>query len=224
MKVAVLTANLGSFDTGIPSKEQILPRDVEAIRYWEFTDTDFPPIEGLSPRLQYRIPKMFGFEMIPDYMYKPDIIVWHDASMSFQREDSIAWLLEQLGDGDAAFFEHPWRSSIEEEVNHIEQKLQEGNKYITSRYKNGLHKEMYELIKKDYTYRDNWLFASTAFIYRNTPNIKRFMKDWFFYQARYYTCDQVHLPYVMYKNSLDINVINENVFKCPYISLVSKHS
>lgn len=225
MNIAILTANLGGFDKTVPSVAQNPQRDIGDLFQYEFNDENFKPIEGLTPRLQYRIPKMFGYEMLPPEtdLEKADIFIWLDASMSLQRTDSVSWLLEQLGDADIAFFEHPWRTSIAEEVDHIEQKLQEGNKYITSRYANGLHKEMHEVVKKDRSYRDNWLFASTAFIYRNTPNVKRMMKEWWFYQSRYYTCDQVSLPYAIYKTSLDINVINENIFKNDYISLVSKH-
>lgn len=214
MKIAVLTANLGSFDNLIGMMNQNIDAD-----YHVFTDTNFPPITGLTPRLQYRIPKLFGWEMVPDY----DIYIWLDGSMSLQYKDSVQWLLEQLGDADMAVFAHPWRWTIEEEVNHIEEKLKEGNKYITSRYQNGLHKEMFEIIKEDKSYLDNMLFASNVFVYRNNEKVQEMMKSWWYYQSRYFTCDQVAMPYVIDKSELDINIIADNVFKTPYVSLVSKH-
>ena len=122
MKVAILSANLGNFDTPIDPVKQDLPEGVE-IAFHRFTDEDFPPITGLTPRFQYRIPKMFGWQMFPGY----DIYIWLDASMSLQRSDSVKWLLDQLGEADVAFFKHPWRKTIKEEVNHIEEYLKKGN-------------------------------------------------------------------------------------------------
>lgn len=219
MKLLVLTANLGDFDKTLLPVPQVDLKGVD-LSFQDVTDKQFPPITGLSPRLQYRIPKLFGWQMFPGY----DTYLWYDGSMSLQHTKSIEWFIEQLGDADAAFFKHPWRNSIYEEVQHIEEKLRERNDYIVSRYENGLHKEMLDQIyQEDKSYRDHWLFASNVFIYRNTANVRRTLADWWYYQSRYYTCDQVHLPYVLYKNSLDINIINENVFKSQYVSLVSKH-
>jgi len=219
MKIAVLTANLGEFDTPIDPIAQKFPDGVESMMFHRWTDDDFPPIIGLTPRLQYRIPKMFGWEMFPDY----DIYIWLDGSMSLPRTDSCQWFLDKLGDADIACFKHPWRKNIEEEVNHIEEYLQKGNDYITSRYKNGLHKEQFAEIKKDTEYKDDRLYASTSFIYRNNTQMRKTMRLWWFYQSRYFTCDQVVLPYVLDKERVKVNMIEDNLFKSEYISLVSHH-
>lgn len=221
MKIAILTANLGNFDKPIEPIAQLdldWPEEIE-LAFHCFTDKDFPPITGLSPRLQYRIPKLFGWEMYPGY----DIYIWLDGSMSLQDPHSIIWLLEKLGNAEAAFFKHPWRDTIQEEVDHIEEKLVERNKYIVSRYDNGLHKEQLELIKKDKEYVDDTLYASTAFIYRNTPQVQDMLNRWWHYQSRYYTCDQVVLPWVVDTSGIVVNEIEEDIFNNPYISLVSKH-
>lgn len=224
MKVLILTANLGDFDKSIVPVKQNRSAEIDFIDFFEFNFGNFPPITGLTPRLQYRIPKMFGWQMEKAILIRPDVVIWHDSSMSLQHPDSTKWLVEQLGDADIAVFKHPWRSSIREEVDHIDKKLIEGNKYITSRYKNGLHKEMLkEIYEEDKNYRDDWLFASNVFIYKNNPMVIKMMIEWWFYQSRYFTCDQVHLPYVLNKSGLDVNVINENVFKSEYITLTSKH-
>jgi len=130
MKILILTANLGDFDKVIES----VPQKINGIdpSFHTVTDKEFPQITGLSSRLQYRIPKMFAWQMYPGY----DMYLWYDASMSFQNQDSVRWFIEQLGSAEIAFFKHPWRATIKEEVDHIEEKLQEGNQYITSRYKN----------------------------------------------------------------------------------------
>jgi hypothetical protein len=219
MRVAVLSANLSEFDVPIEHVKQNIPDDVEEIAYHRFTDKNFPPIIGLTPRLQYRIPKLYGWDMFPGY----DVYIWYDASMSLRHPDSVKWLLEKLGDKDMAFFKHPWRHSIEEEVNHIEAYLQKGNEYIMSRYKNGLHKEQLEMIKEDEDYIDDHLFASTVFVYRQNEVAVETLKQWWYYQSRYFTCDQVALPYVAYAVGAEVSTIEDNLFKSPYVSLVSKH-
>src|ERR1017187_5265848 len=160
--VAVLTAVLGGFYTPVDPVPQVtrIPYD-----FHRFTDEDFPPITGLTPRFQYRIPKMFGWQMFPSF----DYYIWIDGSVSLVREDSVNWFLDQLGDADMALFKHPWRKTIKEEVDFLEERLTrpQGDKYLTPRYKNGLHKEQYADMLLDEDYIDDKLFASTAFIYRD---------------------------------------------------------
>lgn len=219
MNIAVLTANLGSFDNTVMSEIQGLIDGVETIHFYEFNDSNFPPVAGLSPRLQYRIPKLFGWEMFPDY----DIYVWLDGSMNLSRPDSVKWLLDQLGAADCAFFKHPWRNTIEEEVDHIEEYLEKKNEYIVSRYENGFHQEMYKETLKHPEFKDESLFASNVFIYRNNPITRQMLREWWFWQSRYYTCDQVCLPFVLAGSGCVYKKIEEDVFKCPYVGLVSKH-
>lgn len=216
MRVAILTANLNSFDKDVNFVKQDLPEGVDEIVFHNWTDSNFPPITGLTPRFQYRIPKMFGWQMKPGF----DVYIWLDGSMSLQRPDSVKWFIEQLGNNDMLLFHHPWRRNIKEEVEHIEEK--KDGRYLKSRYENGLHKECYEEIMKDNKFVDNKLFASTMFVYKDSLRIQNLMKDWFFWQARYFSCDQIPLPYVLWKNDIRVKTINENVFKHKYL-LFNKH-
>ena len=216
MKIAILTANLGNFDKDV--KDPVEQNTTHKIFFHRFTDEDFPSITGLTPRFQYRIPKMFGWEMSPGF----DIYIWLDGGMSLQHPDSIAWLLGQLGASDAAFFKHPDRNTIKEEVDHIEDHLQKGKPYITSRYKNGLHKKFYEEIHLR-GYRDNVLYASTAFIYRNCDRSHGLLNVWWNLQSRYYTCDQVQLPVAIATSEAIVKRIDVDIFNNPYVSLVTHH-
>ncbi len=217
MKLCILSANLGNFDKPIKPVEQELPNGIDLIEYHCFTDADFPPITGLTPRLQYRIPKLFGWQMKPGF----DYYLWLDGSMSLTRPDCVRWFMDQLADGDIALFKHPWRHTIEQEVDHIEEYLLKGDRYITSRYKNGLHKEQLADIKLNKDFTDNTLYASTTFIYRDSAHIRDVMRLWWLHQSRYYTCDQVVLPYVV--RDSDVRILSGNLFKHDYIELVSKH-
>ncbi len=224
MKIGILSANLGNFDEDVESVKQNLPEGMEVV-FYKWTDKNFSLITGLTPRFQYRIPKLFGWQMFPEQelFEEIDIFIWLDGSMSLQNSDSVKWFVEQLGYvNDMLLFKHPKRSTIKSEVEHIEEKLQKGSKYLTSRYANGLHSECYEEIMKDKGFQDNQLFASTAFVYKNTEKVQGMLKDWFFWQARYWSCDQIPLPYVLWKNKIKVKTIEEDVFKSKYLSF-KKH-
>lgn len=211
-KVAVLTCILGGFDKPIDPVKQ----DTE-ITFKRWTDEDFPPITGLTPRFQYRIPKYFGWQMLSGH----DVYIWLDGAVSLLHHDSVRWLLDELGDADIAVFKHPYRKTIQEESDHIEDHLQKGKPYITSRYKNGLHKEQLADIQLDKDYIDDHLYASTAFIYRDSEAMRDRLKLIWLHQSRYWTCDQLAFTYGL--KDLAVNVIDQNPFKSKWVGLVSRH-
>ena len=217
MKLSILSANLNSFDKVVKPVDQALPEGIDQVDYHCFTDSDFPPITGLTPRLQYRIPKCFGWQMHPGF----DYYIWMDGAMTFTKEDSAKWFIEQLGNADFAVFKHPYRKTIKEESDHIEEHLQAGKPYITSRYKNGLHKEQLADIQLDSEYIDDHLYASTAFIYKDSEEVRDAMRLWWLHQSRYYTCDQLAFTYSL--RNLAVKVIDKNPFKCEYLEHISKH-
>lgn len=219
MKIAILSANLGNFDIPVDPVAQFFPEGVEQVVFHRFTDEDFPPIAGLTPRMQYRLPKLFGWQMFPGF----DIYLWLDGVFSLTRTDALQWFVQNLGEADAAFFKHPQRNTIQEEVDHIEQKLKEGSKYMVPRYKNGLHKEQMEEISKDPNYVDDTLYTSTAFIYKNNVNTQIALKWWQYYQSRYFTCDQVALPYALFKEKIKVNILPGDQYHSDYLTEVSKH-
>lgn len=220
MRICILTAILGGFDFPVDPVKQELPEGI-TVDFHRFTDEDFKPITGLTPRFQYRIPKMFGWQMFQgDY----DYYFWLDGSVSLRRSDCIRWYLEQIGDNDIAFFKHPDRKTIKQETEHIEKKLKEGNKYIEKRYGNGLHKEQYAECMADPEFKDEHLYASTAFFYKNTKEVREMMKDWFYNTARFWTVDQIALSYALFKSGIKVKKIDEHLFKTGYLSLVSNHN
>jgi hypothetical protein len=219
MRVAILTAILGNFDTPVDPVPQRLPAGVTEIAFHRYTDENFPPITGLMPPLQGRLAKVFGWQMFPGY----DVYIWLDGACSFAREDCVEWFLQQLGDHDMVLFRHPTRTTIQQEVEHIEQKLQINHPYIVPRYKNNLHREQLTECLSDAAFTDNVLYASTLFVYRNTPKVQAAFKSWWYYETRYYACDQIALPYVLWKHDIDVHRLDMNHYKSGYVSLVSHH-
>lgn len=218
MKVAILQANLGNFDKPIDPVTQDGIEGVE-ITFHRWTDDNFPPVTGLTPRLQYRIPKTHGWEMFPGY----DYYIWLDGSVSLQRRDCVKYYLDQIGKGDICLFPHPNRSSVKEEVEHIEDHLKRNKPYITERYAGGRHREWLDR-QQATKYKDEVLYASTAFIYRNVPWVQDALRDWWYTGSLYFTCDQVQLPYILWDRKLDVRTFDEPIFKSGYISLVSHHN
>lgn len=222
MKVAILSAVLGNFDTLVDPVEQQVPdiagEKVEVF-FHRFTDEDFPPIADLPPRFQYRIPKMFGFDMFPGH----DIYIWLDGTFSFDRPDAVEYFLRQLWDKDMVVFKHPWRNTAQEETDHIEEHLLKEKPYITARYKNGFHKEQMAEILKTPSYVDDELFTSTAFVYRNTSRVRAAFIEWWLQTSRFFTVDQIAMPYVLRKHGLQVTVIPDNQYKFKYLKIASEH-
>lgn len=225
MKVAILSANLNNFDTPVPPVDQELPDGIDQIDYHCFTDSDFPPITGLSPRFQYRIPKLFSWQMFPGY----DYYLWMDGEWTLKRPDSIKWYLQQLGNADMGFYGHPNRSTIAAEVKHIDDYLhrraggKKGQDYLLARYKNGLHQEQYADILLDNDFVDETLYASTVFLYRDSEEVRDALRLWWLHQSRYFTCDQVALPYVLWKSNIVVKRFGEQIYKTGHMSKVGHH-
>ena len=219
MKIAVLSANLGNFDTTFPNVEQKLPPDVE-VTYHTWTDKDFKPIAGYTPRFQYRIPKMFGWEMMPGF----DYYLWMDGAMYMTNPNTISDFLSFINNNEFLIFKHPHRKTVESEVKYIEYKLMYRNMYMSRRYQNGLHRENLTMMQQDKGWIDHRLYASTVFMYRNIPRIHDMMKTWWFLQSRYWSCDQIPLPYALWKHEVSVYPIDMNVFSNKYMSVSKKHA
>lgn len=214
MKVALFSANLGSFDKPVEHAKQELPEGVELTSH-RFSDKDIPPrFNAMTPRLQARIVKMFGWQMLPGH----DYYIWVDSSCALAQPDSLKWFLEQCKDVDIAVFKHPHRSTVQEEADYLKERLvleREGKKqkYILPRYENELIDE--QLAEVD---PEAQLFASTAFIYKDSPVVRKAMKEWFYHTSRYHIIDQLGLPQAI--KNLKVRVIPENYLKVPYLQYV----
>ena len=214
MKVAVITANLGGFDPTVPYENQTIKYN-----FYRFTDENFPPrFNSMTPRLQARIVKMFGWQMIPPH----DYYIWVDASCVLSDTNSIKWFLDQCKDVDMAVFKHPDRNSIQEEADYLKERLRRGDPYIVNRYKNELIDEQLEIIKSDKRFKDQNLYASTAFVYKNNTRTQNVMFHWWHHTSRYHSIDQLALPYVLQTQECKFQAIPESYLKIPYLEHVRK--
>ena len=214
MKLAIISANLGGFDKPVPHAKQSIDCDFHL-----FTDENFPPrFNSMTPRLQARIPKMTSWQMLPDY----DYYIWVDSSCRLSREDSVKWLLEQLGDADAVFFRHNKRKTVQEEADYLKERLQlekagKKKKYILPRYEGERLDDQMAVIDPEGT-----LYASSIFAYKNDRPARDLLTIWWLHASLYHSIDQLSLDTAIKNSGADVNVIDEDYLKCKYIEAVRK--
>lgn len=208
MKIAVITANLGDFERKIVENvPQTVPHD-----FFRVTDDEFPPrFASMSPRLQARIVKMFGWQMFPGY----DLYIWHDGSVYLSHPQSIEWLVRQIDQYQIAVLKHPTRSTVQEEADYLKHRLSINCPYITPRYENELIDEQLMEVNPE-----DPLYASTVFVYK--PFATPILKEWWYHTSRYHSIDQLSLPYVLKTSGMSYKVMDENYLKSPYIKYARK--
>ena len=208
MKLLIYTANLGNFDKVQRHVEQELPEGINSIEYWRCTDDDYPPrINAMTPRLQARIVKMFGWQFKPDF----DYYLWVDSSHRLHKPDLAKFFVDKLWNSDVAVFEHPDRKTIQDEANYLYERLQleamgKKKQYIIPRYENedidGILREVDPSAP---------LYATTAYIYRNTPEVQKALKEWWYTTSRFHSIDQ--LGFTDAFKDLRIATIREKYFE-----------
>lgn len=211
MKIAVLSSNLGDIDTPVQHVNQTVRADYPA-----FTDENFPPrFNAMTPRLQAKIPKMFGWQLKPDY----DVYMWLDGNLRLAHQESIQYFLDALEDHDIVVLKHPTHDTIHWEYRYTWRGLhsEAPSNYLTARYTNELLDEQYEVIKNDPDYVDDLMVNGGVFMYRNTPGVQAMFKEWWYNVSRYVVNDQISFPYVLKKSGLRVNVLPDVFNDCMWL-------
>ena len=209
MKIAIFSASLGNMDQVEAHVPQSIPYD-----YFLYTDENMPPrFNSMTPRLQAKIPKFFPWQLHPGY----DYYMWIDGNLTMTNPDSLKWFLEQCQDSDIVVLNHPRRNTVKLEADFIAGRLKRGCSYITPRYENELLQEQMNEINADKDFVDDALYCGGVFIYKNTTETQKMMKDWWHHSSRYFIMDQLAFPYLLKKHNLKVNARPEVYFKNPYI-------
>ena len=208
-KIAVITAGLGGFDKTEPPVPQSMDYD-----YFLFTNENFPPrFNAMTPRLQAKIPKFFGWQMAPNY----DYYLWIDANLALTNPDSLKYFFDNCQNYDVVVLKHPGRPNIRQEVRYTRKGLNQQSMYMVGRYTNELLKEQYEVIEGDKDYIDDLLVIGGVFMYRNIPEVHKMLKEWWYNVTRYIIQDQISFAYVLKKSGLRVNVRPDKYNDCPYL-------
>jgi hypothetical protein len=210
MKVCVLSANLGGFDF----ETKHIPQSVKC-DYYMFTDKNFPPrSRAMTPRLQAKIPKCFGWQLVPGY----DYYLWIDSNINFARKDAVKFFVDKCKGSDIAIFRHQRRPDIRQEYRYSRKGVKQGRLYLVGRYTNEYMREIYEIIKADKDYVDDFLVNGGVFIYKNVPKVRKALKEWWYFISRYAIQDQLSFAYVLKKARLKMKILNEDIYLSPYLS------
>jgi len=208
VKVALISANLGKFEKTLVSVPQ--NTDNFELNTYLFTDENFPPRDRvMSPRLQAKIPKMFGWQMAPGH----DFYVWMDAAAFMSKPNAVIWMLTKLGNHDIAFFVHPHRRRLRQEFEFLRQELPTSNR-LKSRYMNELLEEQFEEIDNG----EATLCAAGIFAYRANARVRALMKEWWYNTSRYHINDQLSLPHCLTNSDCSVKYIQEDIFNCKYFT------
>ena len=210
MKIAIISVNLGGFDKETHHVPQSLAHD-----YFMFTDENFPPrFNAMTPRLQAKIPKCFGWQMIPNY----DFYLWIDGNLVLTNSDSLKYFYDNCQKYDIVALQHPRRKTVHWEARYLQRGLKQGSRYMAGRYQNEWVDEQMAEIMGDNDFIDDILVNGGVFMYRNTPEVHQMLKEWWYHMSRYLIMDQCSFAYVLKKSGLRINIRPDIFSDCPYLA------
>jgi len=210
--ICVISANLGGFDTPQAHVPQSIPCD-----FYTFNDGNFRPrFKAMTPRLQAKIPKFFGWQLLKGYEY----YLWLDGHGVLTSPNSVRTFYEKLKDHDVVVIQHRTHPSIAHEYRYMRKGIKQKAEYIVARYENEHMRELYDEIRADTEYKDDAMVLGGMFMYRNTPAVRAMLKDWWYYVSRYAVQDQLSFVYVLKKSGLKINVLPNPIETkiLPYVS------
>lgn len=196
VRIALISADLGGCRRNLSASyvKQDLPEGWSLDAFF-FDDANFPSRPSLSARLQSKIPKMLGYELLPGY----DFYIWIDSSFILSDSGAVAWFVSSCAGRDMVVFRHPQRSSIADELGYIKGAIGGGDAYLAQRYDGEPIKEQVKLYLADPAFRDESLYALGAFVYSKEmlgrPE-RNLMPLWYYHNARYSIQDQISFPYL----------------------------
>ena len=209
-RIALISANLGGFDKPKPHAPQSIGYD-----YFLFTDENFPPrFNAMTPRLQAKIPKFFGWQMVPGF----DYYFWIDGNLVLSSPDALKYFFDSCQGYDIVVLKHPRRNNVKWEAGYLRRGLKQQSRYLTGRYENELLEQQMAEINSDKDFVDDLLVSGGIFMYRNTPEVQKMLKEWWYHVSRYLIMDQCSFSYVLKKSGLKINIRPDNIYDCPYLA------
>lgn len=143
--------------------------------------------------------------------------IWVDGSFSIEPAGLRAFMARQLASADCAFFLHPTRRTILQELEYVKEQIAEGSKYLLVRYGNeSMDKQVDAYVDDGFPVGDYPLLGGGLFIRRNTPRVNAAFDHWLIENLKWTIQDQLSLPYILWKHNLTYNIINGHLLSGPY--------
>jgi hypothetical protein len=211
-KVAVYTAVTGGYDDvrapaiKVPGWSYLCFTDdtSRAKPGWEVRGL---PQAHLDQIRRSRLPKILAHQFLPEY----DMSIWIDANVGI-RGDLAAFSMMALAHADIAFFRHgERRPSVAAEIQACSQAGKAPLETMSLQY--GHYRAQGFL-------DDAGIIPEAAVIVRrhHHPAIRAAMEEWWAELLRYAARDQISLPYVIWKNSLPVTLLDWDFRTAPWFT------
>ena len=177
-------------------------------------------LNAMHPRLRAKMPKMLQWAEFPGY----DYYIWVDSKLRMDNPKAAEALVEACSGKDACFFRHSARASIQLELNHVVDYLNQGSQYIIDRYSGEDMASQVSSYLADPNFIDDSLFECGVFVYSSkvvqNPDLNLF-KEWFYHNCIWSVQDQLSLPYLLQSFGINYGVLEGTVYKNKYLNLDS---
>lgn len=205
MKIALITATVGGFDTIKEMPKQTV--DFELIR---LTDNDLIEIKG-DARHKAKFPKMQG-HLFTD----ADVIIWIDGSVQIVSNNFVEYMMECLKWHDVVIGKHNLRDCAFDECNYVIDEINKGNEYLSKRYTIAEMNYIIEQLKAFQMPYNSGLYACGIFARRNNEKVNRLFNLWWVNEKLNKTLDQPYFAYLAYKylnvNKIEWNTLLDNQY------------
>jgi Protein of unknown function (DUF616) len=211
-KVAVYTAVTGNYDEVRPPAMTV--RGWDYLCFTDDTATARPgwdvralPHEHLDRVRRSRLPKILAHQFLREY----DMSIWIDANVGI-RDDLAAFAKMALARADIAFFRHgARRQSVAAEIQAC---AQFGKAPLP------IMSLQYERYRAEGFPDDAGIIPEAGVIVRrhHRPAVRAAMEEWWAELLRHAARDQISLPYVLWKNSLPITMLDLNFRTAPWFT------
>jgi hypothetical protein len=208
MKVLILSANIGNFDTAKQHVKQDIECDLLCV-------TENDGAYELTDRAYGKAVKMGVTGLNYETYY--DIIIWIDGNVTITNPSFAKRMVSLLERNDIAISHHPYRKTTGEEYDYILSEIEKGNKYLTERYDPKKLKAEREIIGDDYP-----LYWCGCFAYWNNQFFHAFGKDWFEHEMQFAMFDQCSFSYFAEAHGMDLGTFYFNGFhKNDYLTVTA---
>ncbi len=184
MRIAVISANIGGFDT-----EKSIPKQTVNFDRYYYTDKNLPvPMHTQDARMKAKLMKIVPHYFLPNY----DVYIWVDGNVQVKSERFIETILQALEGKDISISNHPFRSDIYHEAAFICDEIKKGNKYLSTRYSiDSVKREMGYITDQIAGNEFKGLYWCGCFSRVNHPRINEYFEQWFMDNILYSNFDQL---------------------------------
>ena len=211
MKIALITASIGGFDSIKEIPNQTIP--YELIRVEE---KDLIEIKG-DARHKAKFPKM-QTHLFTD----ASIIIWIDGSVQVVSNTFVEYMVQQVQGNDIAIGKHNVRNCAYEEIDYCCAEIMKGNEYLKRRYDMDTLLDMKKYLKSVNFEENKGLYSCGIFVRKNN-NVTNAMFDlWWKSEKLWQTNDQPMFVHLANQLKLKINIIEwKSIFSNEYFKLVN---